>query len=87
MPASSPSEKTTFWKALVAELPAFTHFLQHWQVPGELRSEHYGITHFHHQTLVEAVDYVAPEQRLLELIDEFLNEDGCESFQRGLGVT
>jgi hypothetical protein len=37
--------------------------------------------------LVEAVDYVAPEQRLLELIDEFLNEDGCESFQRGLGVT
>jgi hypothetical protein len=53
MPANSPSEKTTFWKALVAELPAFTHFLQHWQVPGELRSEHYGITHFHHQTLVQ----------------------------------
>jgi hypothetical protein len=71
MPARTGTlaERNAFWSALVAELPAFAHFLLHWEIPVELRSERFGITHYHHPDILRAIDDLAPEKRLLTLID------------------
>lgn len=72
MPANTDEQKQRFFDTLVAELPAFLHWLDEWQIPEELRDERYGITSFHHPELLRAIDDLAPETRLLGLIDDEL---------------
>ena len=71
MPArtSTMAERTAFWNGLTAELPAFVDYLLQWEIPVELRSERFGITHYHHPDILRAIDDLAPEKRLLTLID------------------
>lgn len=69
MPTASPEEKNAFWEAIMAELPAFVHFLQHWEIPENLRNARYGIRYYHHPELLEALNETAPESRLLNLVD------------------
>lgn len=70
MPTCTLEQREAFWKALVAELPAFLYWLlNEWEIPQALRSERFGIAHFHHPQLVQALDALAPEIRLLDLID------------------
>jgi hypothetical protein len=52
-----------------SELPAFAAYLEEFVIPEELRSSRYGVTHFHHPDLVDALDGLAPEMELLDLID------------------
>jgi len=54
---------------LVDELPAFVAFLQAWQIPDELRSGRYGVREYHHPDLVQALNALAPESKLAEIID------------------
>ena len=56
----------------MAELPAFVDFLLNWRIPVELQSERYGISHYHHPVILRAIDEMAPETRLLDLIDAHL---------------
>lgn len=81
MPARTRTlaERTAFWNALVAELPAFVDFLLQWEIPVELRSERFGVTHFHHPEILAAIDALAPERRLLSLIDAELFSANGES--------
>lgn len=69
MPTGTMAEREAFWNAIVAELPAFLWFLIQWEIPKELRSERFGIAHFHHPDLIKAIEAQTPENRLLELID------------------
>ena len=69
MATETTEEKERFWKALMAELPAFVHFLQGWQIPAELRCPRFGIRHYHHPELLTALDEHAPQTKVLELID------------------
>jgi energy-coupling factor transporter ATP-binding protein EcfA2 len=69
MPTDSDAERAAFWARLVSELPAFVHFLTTWTIPDELRSSRFGVTHYHHPALVAAIDSLAPEQKLLGLLD------------------
>jgi hypothetical protein len=71
MPAKTGTlaERSAFWGSLIAELPAFVDFLLHWEIPVELQSERFGITHYHHPDILRAIDDLAPEKRLLTLID------------------
>jgi hypothetical protein len=55
--------------ALRAELPHFVDFLTKWQIPTNLISHRYGITHHHHPEILDALGTLAPETRLLEIID------------------
>ena len=76
MPTETPEEKERFWNALVAELPAFAHFLTHYEIPEELRSKRFGIMHYHHPDLVEALVELNPETHLKTLIDaEFFADE------------
>ena len=72
MPANTDEQRQRFWDTLVAELPAFLHWLDEWVIPEELRDERYGITSYHHPELLRAIDDLAPETRLLGLIDDEL---------------
>ena len=69
MPTDTNEERKSFWQTLQTELPAFVHFLMNWTIPENLRSSRFGIQHFHHPELVQAIDSLAPEQKLLMLID------------------
>ncbi len=72
MPTETPEEKRRFREALSAELPAFMAFLEQYEIPAEMRCRRFGIVHYHHPDLVEAMDETRPETRLLSLIDQVL---------------
>ena len=61
MPTDSNEERAAFWARLQNELPAFVHFLTTWTIPPELRSSRFGVRHYHHPDLVEAIHSLAPE--------------------------
>jgi hypothetical protein len=69
MPTVTDMERETFMNVLRSELPAFIDFLLKWQIPEALVSQRYGITHFHHPDILQALGVFSPESRLLEMID------------------
>jgi len=72
MDTSTPRLRRRFWDALVAELPAFMHFLGEFEIPEDLISPRCGVRHFHHPAILAALDETAPENRLLEMIDKLM---------------
>ena len=80
MPTVKPKQRKAFWRTLLEELPAFAHFLQEWQVPPELEGDRYGLVHFHHPEILEAIDALAPESKLLSLIKHYLDSLGDTSW-------
>lgn len=76
MPTSSLDEREAFWRAIVAELPAFLDFILNWTIPPHLMSSRYGITHYHHPEILGSLDELAPEIRLLAIIDQALLNHG-----------
>jgi hypothetical protein len=72
MAANTNEERKALRDAIAEELPGFVHFLLNWVIPEDKRSPRYGITHWHHPDLLEAIDDLAPETRLLALIDRTL---------------
>ncbi|MEI8290689.1 MAG: hypothetical protein WCH99_14575 [Verrucomicrobiota bacterium] len=69
MPTRTATERKAFWDKLISELPAFVDFLLKSEIPHDLRSERFGITHYHHPEIRKAIDAVSPEMRMLDLID------------------
>jgi hypothetical protein len=72
MPTDTLEQREAFWKALIAELPAFIWQLMRWEIPLELRCPRFGIKHYHHPELLAGIETLAPESRLLSLIDAVL---------------
>ncbi len=77
MPYDTQSSEghAAFWQGLLAELPAFVAFLGRWEIPEPLKSQRFGVIHYHHPTLLEEITRLAPETRLLSLIDSVLFAD------------
>jgi len=75
MPTFTQDERSFFWSTLVAELPAFIDFLLKWEIPKELQSQRFGVTHYHHPEILQAIDDLAPEKKLLTFIDGKLFEN------------
>jgi hypothetical protein len=69
MPTNTAEEKSRFWETLISELPAFLWHLTHWEIPADLKSDRFGITHYHHPELLAELERLTPENRLLEIID------------------
>ena len=69
MPTNSLGERRLFIETLHAELPAFVDFLLDWKVPVHLECPRFGVKHFHHPSLLQAIEELAPERRLLSIID------------------
>ena len=75
-PTETPEARERFWKTIQSEVPGYLDFLAGWEIPTNLRDNRFGIRHFHHPDLVEAITDLDPEIRLLELIDTVLFSDG-----------
>lgn len=69
MPSEKLDDRDAFWRTLISELPAFLNFLLSWKVPEPLRHSRYGIKTWQHPHVLAALDALAPETRLLVLID------------------
>ena len=76
MPTASAAEREAFWKRLTGELPTFLHHLVKMEIPAELRSERFGVVHYLHPEILRMLDDVAPETRLLALLDAVLFDSG-----------
>lgn len=67
---NGPEDREAFWAALVAELPAYLHWvLNEFEIPVALRSRRFGIHHHHHPKILSVIDALSTDARLLELID------------------
>ena len=73
MATSTAEERERFMQQLESELPAFLKFLLEYRIPEELRCTRFGITHFHHPELLQALNGLSQQSRLLELIDSSLH--------------
>jgi hypothetical protein len=69
MRTGSNSERQTFWNTLMKELPCYLNELLESDIPAEYASERYGIKHFLHPEIMDTICKLAPEFKLLEMID------------------
>lgn len=69
MPSETLEQRQAFWARLMADLPGFLEWLTRWEIPVELRCQRFGVKHYHHPEIVGILDTLAPEARLLSLID------------------
>jgi hypothetical protein len=81
MPTETQDERDALAEAIRSEVPAFIFWLlNEYQIPSAYRDRRrYGIATFHHPDLLQALDGLAPESELLDLIDstlEFQLDDG-----------
>lgn len=69
MPTSKTEDRISFWNKILSQLPAFADFLVKSVIPDEMKSERYGVRHFHNSHILEEINQLSPEKRLLDLID------------------
>jgi hypothetical protein len=70
MSTATNQERTAFWEKLVSELPAYVDYLLNtWKITEVLVSQRYGVTHYQNSDILEQLGALAPETRLLQLID------------------
>jgi len=83
MPSTTSEERDAFGAALRAELPAYVAWLHQWQIPEELRTNRFGVTHWHHPRIVDEINGLAPEVQLLGHIDALLFDSPVPSSWTG----
>lgn len=76
MPSNTPEERNLFWKTICAELPAFIHFLQQWEIPMNLVDSRFGIEAYQDPDLIAGLEGMSHEQRLMDLIEMTVLEGG-----------
>ena len=69
MPTGTLEQMQAFWKTLVSEIPALLHELVSNAIPAKYACPRYGVKHYHDPEIVQALSDIAPENRLLELIE------------------
>jgi hypothetical protein len=74
METSTLAGQQKFMAALLGEVPAFLNLLVNYRIPERLKSERFGVTHFHHPELLASLSEMSPEMRLLAVIDAHLSE-------------
>jgi len=62
----------SIWAGFASEIPHLLHYLSHFDIPEQMRSRRFGVKHFHHPAILEALAETSPEIKLLELIDGFI---------------
>ncbi len=84
MPTDTPEEWAAFEAALKAELPMLVRFLDGWEIPDQMRSSRYGVTHFHNRDIAAMLSSTAPETQLFEVIhEELFDNDAREDTWSG----
>jgi hypothetical protein len=72
MPTGTDEERRAFTGRIAAEMPAFVDYLIQWKIPSDIASVRYGVEAYHHEQVMGSIDELAPETKLLNLIDAHL---------------
>jgi len=72
MSTDTLEERERYWKLLTDGIPGLLAFLCSYEIPPALRCRRFGVKHYHHPTVLAALDSLSPEIRLLSLIDQYL---------------
>lgn len=72
MPTASVTDREKFWNRLMLEVPHMLHDLCKWTIPASMSSERYGVGHYHNHEIVNMVNELSPEMKLIQLIDKAL---------------
>ncbi|MCX6924532.1 MAG: hypothetical protein NT154_15150 [Verrucomicrobia bacterium] len=76
MPTVTHEERAAFRVAVHAELPALIHDLLQWEIPPHMAGRRFGILHYHHPEVLEALREISQEERLLSIIDAVIFAPG-----------
>jgi hypothetical protein len=74
MPTETPEERNAFQARIRSELPAYLDYILKREIPQKLRAPRYGVVSFQNPEILRAMNDIAPEFQLLELIDELFKE-------------
>lgn len=66
---NDPMSRIRFWDKLRSEIPAFIAAMRQWKIPDDMRDVRWGCKGWLNPDLTRDVDELAPEARLLNLID------------------
>lgn len=64
------SDRSKTWSELAGDIPRLRAYVARLEVPETRRCARYGVKAYHHPDLLEILSSIAPETRLLSLIDE-----------------
>jgi hypothetical protein len=70
MPTSTKEERAAFWNRLMSELPHWLHRLTQWEIPDKLKANRFGVKHYHHPELMDAIEGLSPETKLYDLLKD-----------------
>jgi len=70
--AESQADYDKVLSDLIADIPALLTYLLSWEIPPDTASTRFGVTHFHHPEILQALDERNPEYQLLTLIDRVI---------------
>lgn len=76
-------DRERFRTTIRNELPGFIRFLEAYEIPKEIQSPRYGVTHYHNPEILDTIIQAAPETRLLDIIDRVLFADGFDAIWKG----
>lgn len=88
-PATFPGEDAQegafaeFLGTMQTELPAYFSWLRSWRVPQEMKNRRFGVIAYQHPKLLEALEDLAPEVRLMGFIDTLKPGENWPSFWSG----
>jgi hypothetical protein len=72
MPMGTLEERHAFRDTLTREMPYFVHHLLNLRTPPAWHDDRYGVKTWHHPGLVKALDELAPERHLWELVQRWM---------------
>ena len=70
--SSGVVNRQSLWETIKDELPGLIHYVEQFKIPEELTDSRFGLKGFQHPILMEALEELNPEGKLLELIDQHL---------------
>lgn len=72
-PAKLSEDRKVNWERLAGELPHLAAFLQRWRIPKAIACPRFGVQAYQNPELLETLNELSPEFRLLALIDHCLS--------------
>lgn len=86
MPADTSTDagQEMFWRQILSELAAFVHFLESYTIPEEMEDTRFGVKAYHNQELLDLMDAMTDEMKLLEMIDATLFDSPQSGAWEGL---
>ena len=66
--ASTMAEREILTDTIQYELPAYIQFLLDFEIPDNLKSDRFGVTHYQNKNIMEVLEDSTPETKLMEMI-------------------